>query len=70
VEGAGSGADHHHGGGGMNRRGGVNWSTFTFTFTDTNGANDLGVMNILVNDWLDGRHACYLAYARATTRCT
>jgi hypothetical protein len=21
-------------------------------------------MNILVNDWLDGRHACYLAYAR------
>jgi len=22
-------------------------------------------MNILVNDWLDGRHACYLAYARA-----
>ena len=38
--------------------------TFTFTFTDTNGANDLGVMNILVNDWLDGRHACYLAYAR------
>ncbi|MDP2996484.1 MAG: hypothetical protein Q8N47_03280 [Bryobacterales bacterium] len=39
---------------------------FTFTFTDTKGANDLGVMNILVNDWLDGRHACYLAYARGS----
>ncbi|MDP3000959.1 MAG: hypothetical protein Q8N47_25985 [Bryobacterales bacterium] len=38
--------------------------TFAFTFTDTRGASDLGVMNILVNDWLDGRHACYLAYAR------
>ena len=50
---------------GMNpARGSGTGGTFTFTFTDTNGANDLGVMNILVNDWLDGRHACYLAYAR------
>jgi hypothetical protein len=46
-------------------RGNRTGRTLTFTFTDTNGANDLGVMNILVNDWLDGRHACYLAYARA-----
>jgi hypothetical protein len=49
---------------GMNpARGSGTGGTFTFTFTDTKGANDLGVMNILVNDWLDGRHACYLACA-------
>jgi hypothetical protein len=50
---------------GMNpARGNGTGGTLTFTFTDTMGANDLGVMNVLVNDWLDGRHACYLAYAR------
>jgi hypothetical protein len=37
--------------------------TFTFTFTDPRGYQDLSVINILVNDFLDGRHACYLAYA-------
>jgi len=36
---------------------------FTFTFTDTNGTGDFGVLNILVNSALDGRHACYLAYS-------
>ncbi|MDP3000388.1 MAG: hypothetical protein Q8N47_23085 [Bryobacterales bacterium] len=45
-------------------RGSGTGGQFAFTFTDTNGANDLGVVNILVNDWLDGRRACYLAYAR------
>ena len=25
---------------------------------------DLGVMNVLINDSIDGRHACYLAYSR------
>jgi hypothetical protein len=36
--------------------------TFTFRFTSVNGHRDLGVLNILLNDFLDGRHACYLAY--------
>jgi hypothetical protein len=36
----------------------------TFTFSDSKGYQDLGVVNILVNSgpWLDGRNACYLAY--------
>jgi len=38
--------------------------TFTFTFTDTNGVQDLGVVNILINNFLTGFHACYLAYSR------
>ncbi|MDP2996418.1 MAG: hypothetical protein Q8N47_02945 [Bryobacterales bacterium] len=36
----------------------------TFSFTDPNGWQDLGVVNILVNFWLDGRNSCYLAYNR------
>jgi len=39
--------------------------TFTFTFTDTNGWQDLGVVNVLINDTLNGNQACYLAYSRA-----
>ena len=35
---------------------------FVFSFSDTKGTSDLGVINIVVNDWLDGRHACYVAY--------
>jgi hypothetical protein len=35
-----------------------------FTFSDANGWQNLGVLNILINDYLDGRHACYLAYSR------
>ena len=38
--------------------------TFTFTFTDTKGYQDLGVLDILINNFLDGRQACYLAYSR------
>ena len=37
---------------------------YTFQFSDTKGFADLGVENILINTALDGRHACYLAYAR------
>jgi len=37
---------------------------FAFGFSDTKGYQDLGVLNILVNDSLDGRHACYLAYSQ------
>jgi probable HAF family extracellular repeat protein len=37
--------------------------TFTFTFTDPKSSSDLGVVNILINNVLDGRQACYLAYS-------
>ncbi|HYW46612.1 MAG TPA: hypothetical protein VE959_27345 [Bryobacteraceae bacterium] len=36
--------------------------TYTFTFTDTNGWQDITVANILINTAIDGRHGCYLAY--------
>jgi len=39
-------------------------SLLTFSFSDTNGYQDLGVLNILINDVLDGRQACYIAYSR------
>ncbi|MEZ5399858.1 MAG: IPT/TIG domain-containing protein [Bryobacteraceae bacterium] len=43
--------------------------TFTLLVSDdsgTNGAQNLDVINLLINDALDGRNACYLAYAVAT----
>ena len=40
-------------------------ATRTFVFTDTNGSNDLGVVNVLINSALDGRNACYIAYDSA-----
>jgi len=40
-------------------------STYTFTYTDPRGYQDLVVVDILVNNFLDGRHACYLAYVAA-----
>jgi len=40
--------------------------TCTFTFTDTNGWQDIAVANILVNSAIDGRQACYLAFAPAS----
>ena len=43
---------------------GLQGANFTFNFSDTKGSQDLGVMNILINNFLDGRHACYLAYSR------
>jgi uncharacterized repeat protein (TIGR01451 family) len=45
------------------RGSGIIPTNFVFQFSDTNGLQDLGVENILVNNLLDGRHACYLAYA-------
>jgi hypothetical protein len=39
---------------------------FQFTFSDPDGWNDLAVVNILINFWLDGRQACYLAYVPAS----
>ena len=43
--------------------------TLTFTFTNTNGWQDIAVANILINTAIDGRHACYVAYvpSSATT---
>jgi len=38
--------------------------TYTFTFTDSTGAQDLGVVNILIDAYLQGYGACYLAYSR------
>src|SRR5262249_34594142 len=42
--------------------GGLGPMPLTFTFSDTKGYQDLGVVNILINDFIDGRRACYLAY--------
>jgi probable HAF family extracellular repeat protein len=38
-------------------------SAFTFTLGDPLGWQDLGVVNILINNFVDGRGACYLAYS-------
>ena len=40
--------------------------TFTFTFSDPRTFLDLDVVNVLINNFLDGRSACYLAYSRPT----
>jgi hypothetical protein len=37
-------------------------SSFQFTFTDQNGAGDIGIVNALINNAIDARGACYLAY--------
>jgi hypothetical protein len=36
--------------------------TFTFAYSDSAGAQNLGVVNVLINNALDGRHACYIAF--------
>jgi hypothetical protein len=33
-----------------------------FVWTDSKGAGDFGVVNVLVNNFIDGRRSCYLAY--------
>ncbi len=45
-------------------RGSGSSQAFTFTFNDTKGFQDLGVVNILIHNSLDARGACYLAYSR------
>jgi len=44
--------------------GGTSSATMAFSFTDPAGNQDLGVVNILINNFLDGRGACYLAYSQ------
>jgi len=39
---------------------------FQITVNDTKGAGDIGVVNVLINNFIDGRNACYLAYATAS----
>jgi len=40
--------------------------TLAATLTDRRGVGDFGVVNLLVNDFIDGRHACYLAYVASS----
>jgi hypothetical protein len=40
--------------------------TFTFTFTDPNGYSDLSVLDVIVNNYLDGIGACYFAWVPAS----
>ncbi len=48
---------------GMSPRQGVTASgTFSYVFTDSNGLSDVQVLDVLINDALDGRHACYIAF--------
>ncbi|HYW41271.1 MAG TPA: hypothetical protein VE959_00355 [Bryobacteraceae bacterium] len=37
----------------------------SFTFSDPRGVHDLDVVNVLINNFLDGRSACYLAYSNS-----
>ncbi len=38
---------------------------FTFTFEDPNGYADLALVDVLMNNFLDGQQACYVAFAPA-----
>jgi len=40
--------------------------SFTLTLTDSNGAADIGIVNLLIDNFLDGRQSCYLAYVVST----
>jgi len=42
--------------------GNSNAQSFTFQFSDLYGYQNLSVVNVLINNFLDGRLACYLAY--------
>ncbi len=46
-------------------RGAGRTQTMEINVTASNGWQDLGVVNVLVNDALDGRQGCFLAYARS-----
>jgi len=41
-------------------------ANFTFQFSDPSGYQNLSVVNVLMNNFLDGRHACCLAYVVAS----
>ena len=51
---------------GVNPAAGSGYSqSMAFTFTEVGGFAQLSVLNILINNALDGSQACYLAYNRA-----
>ncbi len=39
---------------------------FLITLTDSKGAGDFGIVNVLINNSLDAKRACYLAYLAAS----
>src|SRR6185436_1635052 len=41
--------------------------TITYQFSHPNGYQYLNVVNVLINNFLDGRNACYLAYVVPST---
>ena len=41
--------------------------TFTYTVIDADGTSDLTISNLLINNVLDGRQACYLAFDHASS---
>ncbi|MEZ5404281.1 MAG: SBBP repeat-containing protein [Bryobacteraceae bacterium] len=43
------------------------YNGYYVSFADANGESDLNVVNVLIADALDGRHACYLAFVRDTS---
>jgi List-Bact-rpt repeat protein len=43
--------------------GSASTQTFTFTFNDSNGYAELAVVDVLINSYLDGVGACYVAFA-------
>src|SRR5204862_473488 len=47
--------------------GNLTTQSFTFSFNAPNGFNSLNVVDVLINNALDGRHACYVAFVPATT---
>ncbi len=40
--------------------------TFTFSFSDTGGWQGIAVLDVLINSYLDGIGACYMAFVPAT----
>jgi hypothetical protein len=40
--------------------------TLTVRFTDAAGTSDIGVVDVLINNYLDGMNACYLGYVRSS----
>jgi len=46
--------------------GGAASGTLTFTYNDPKGYQDMGVLNVLINNFLDGRRACYVAYVQTS----
>jgi hypothetical protein len=40
--------------------------SLAFNLSDNKGAGDLGIVNVLINNFIDGRRACYVAYIAAS----